>query len=87
MLQCFWWVGRGEERVPLARAFVGVRKRIQEEECTCCPGFLVGWYQRTRSERVPVARAFVGVRKGNQEGECTYLLHWFFGGVVSKDQE
>jgi hypothetical protein len=29
------------ERVPVARAFVGVRKRNQEGEGTCCTGFLV----------------------------------------------
>jgi hypothetical protein len=44
-----WFFGRAEaretrrERVPLAPALVGVRKRNQEEECTCCTGFLVGW--------------------------------------------
>jgi hypothetical protein len=56
------------DRIPVARAYVSVRKRNQEGEGTCGPGILVGGIAKeTRRDRVPVARAFVGVRKRNQE--------------------
>jgi hypothetical protein len=35
-----------KERVPLALSFVGIRKRNQEGECTCCTDFWWGGSKR-----------------------------------------
>jgi hypothetical protein len=43
--QGIWWGVSKEtrkERVPVARAFVGVRNRNQEGEGACCTGFFGG---------------------------------------------
>lgn len=72
------------ERVPVVRPFVGVRKRNQEVEGTCLPGFRCVWgmggLRGNRRESVPVALAFLSVRKRNQEGEGTCSTGIFLTG-------
>ena len=48
--------GNRRGRVPVAKAFVGVRNRNQEGEGACCTGF-------------SVCGGEVGCSKGNPEGE------------------
>jgi hypothetical protein len=44
------------EKDPVARGFVGVRKRNQEGEGTCCTGFR--WKRGGEREKGPVALGF-----------------------------
>ena len=64
------------ERVPVVRPFVGVRKRNQEVAGTCLPGFRCVWgmggLRGNRRESVPVALAFLKCKE-EKPGRRGYL--------------
>jgi hypothetical protein len=76
------------DRVPVARAYVGVRKRNQEGEGTCGPGSLVGGSKGNQERQGPSSPGFfVGVRKRNQEGEGTCVPGIWVGRETTQQGE